>query len=195
MTLPPNLPTPTTVLRLYRLTLRHAGAAVLYARPASPNLRALYRPEFDIWMKRAKQGSEAVIKDKAEWETFAIRCEYRADLSALLLTPTASSLFAVQNTLELFHQSSTHADLSHRLTKNLASMQYHMDAHDGVSQRQAGTASSTLQYNRVEFLSGKKQADVEKVQAWDAFAELVGMAEGSAGLLLGKVRPRKPLEG
>lgn len=146
-------------------------------------------------MKRAKQGSEAVIEDKGEWETFATRCECRVDVSALLLALIASSLFAVQNTLELFHQSSMHANLSHRLTKNLASMQYHMDAHDGVSQRQAGIASSTLQYNRVEFLSGKKPADVEKVQAWDAFAGLVGMAEGSAGLLLGKVRPRKPLEG
>ena len=79
-----HIPTPTTVSRLYRLLLRHAGASVLYSRPAMPNLRALYRPEFDIWMKRAKQGEEAVMWDRAEWETFARRREMGTRISSLL---------------------------------------------------------------------------------------------------------------
>ena len=104
----------------------------------------------------------------------------------------------MQNTLELFHESSKRAELSHRLTKNLADMQYHMDAHEGVSKRQIGKSSSTLQHNRLDSISSKRlpsQAEREKLHAWDGFAELVGMAEGSASLLLGKVRSQKSAGG
>lgn len=103
----------------------------------------------------------------------------------------------MQNTLELFHQSSQHADLTHRLVKNLASMQYHMDAHDKIAYRKPGKPSAGLEHSRLGFLRDKKitqASEAEKLQAWDGFAELVGMAEGSAGLLLGKVRPHRPLE-
>ena len=47
--------------------------------------------------------------------------------------------------------------------------------------------------SRPEFLPGKarnRSSEVEKLHAWDAFAELVGMAEGSSGVLLGKLRPK-----
>jgi hypothetical protein len=68
-----HAPTPDTVRKIYRQVLRYAGSAVLYAHPARLNLRALYRPEFDVWMVKAKQGYEAVTKDTSEWEEFARR--------------------------------------------------------------------------------------------------------------------------
>ena len=76
-------------------------------------------------------------------------------------------------------------------------MQYHMDPRDLVVANRSGAHSPTLQMSRAEFLPGKKgrrQGEIDKLHAWDGFAELVGMSEGSAGLLLGKVRPRKSLE-
>ena len=68
-----NAPSPAKIVRLYRMMLRHAGASVLYARPAIFNLRALYRPEFDVWMTRAKAGRHELEKSQDEWEEFARR--------------------------------------------------------------------------------------------------------------------------
>lgn len=65
-------PTPRQVAQLYKAVLRYATAAVLYARPAKPNLRALYRPEFDIWMAAAKEPGS--VKPEA-WLEFARRSQ------------------------------------------------------------------------------------------------------------------------
>lgn len=70
-----NIPTPDVVCKIYRQVLRYAGASVLYALPARLNLRALYRPEFDIWMKKAKLGKDAAVRDRQEWEEFSRRGE------------------------------------------------------------------------------------------------------------------------
>lgn len=118
-------------------------------------------------------------------------------LGAYQLTLHLPALLKVQNTLDFFHRSSHHADLPHRLTKNLASMQYHMDAHDADRHRKPGKPSPRIQHSRIGFLTEKQAnhaAEIERMQAWDGFADLVGMAEGSAGLLLGKVRPKPDLE-
>ena len=55
--------------------MRYAAASVLYSRPASPNLKRLYRPEFDIWMGRVKRAgnAERLVQDRAEWEELARR--------------------------------------------------------------------------------------------------------------------------
>ena len=70
-----NVPTPLTITRLYRLVLRYAAASVLYSKPASQNLKRLYRPEFDIWMGRVMRAgsTERLVQDRAEWEEFARR--------------------------------------------------------------------------------------------------------------------------
>lgn len=52
---------------------------MLYSKPASPNLRALYRPEFDVWMGRARRESDADKVDRrVEWEEFATRGEWES---------------------------------------------------------------------------------------------------------------------
>ncbi|CAD6569169.1 MAG: hypothetical protein CYPHOPRED_003118 [Cyphobasidiales sp. Tagirdzhanova-0007] len=168
-----NTPIPIIIVKLYRRVLRQAGAAVLFSKPAMPNLRRLYRAEFDIWMTRAKGGPREFEQHREEWEEFARRA---------------------QSTLILLHRASTTNDIPHKLTAGLANMQYHMDPSPLVASRRSATASSSLQMSRPEFILGKKGRDtgeVEKIYAWDAFAEVAGMAEGSAGLLLGRVRPRK----
>jgi hypothetical protein len=55
----------------------------------------------------------------------------------------------------------------------------------------------SLSYARPEFLQAKKgklSGEVQKLYAWDPMAIVAGMAEGSAGVFLGKARPRKTLE-
>lgn len=66
-------PTPATIVRLYRIILYQAGAAVLFAKPAVHNLRALYRPELDIWMQKAKGDRLKIEESRHEWEEFARR--------------------------------------------------------------------------------------------------------------------------
>lgn len=68
-------PTPALICKIYRQVLRYAGSAVLYAHPARPNLRALYRPEFDIWMNKVKEGEAKAIEARPEWEEFSRRGE------------------------------------------------------------------------------------------------------------------------
>lgn len=68
-----GVPTPALIRVIYRQVLRYAGSSVLYAHPARLNLRMLYRPEFDIWMKKAKQGPRQAVKDRQEWEEFSRR--------------------------------------------------------------------------------------------------------------------------
>lgn len=41
--------------------------------------------------------------------------------------------------------------------------------------------------------AARQQGSLQKLYAFDAFADLISMAEGSSGLVLGKVRPRKPI--
>lgn len=101
----------------------------------------------------------------------------------------------VQNTLNLLHRSSATKDVTHKLTSNLADMQYHMDPTAAVAARTARSGTPSISMSRAEFLLGKagnRSDEVEKLHAWDALAELVGMAEGSSGVLLGKLRPRRP---
>lgn len=72
-------------------------------------------------------------------------------------------------------------------------MKYHADPPAHIEARLGGNALSTLRLTRPEFLipkKAKKQSEIDKIFAWDAFAETLAMAEGSAGLLLGKARPR-----
>lgn len=171
-----SVPTPSTITQLYRLVLRYAAASVLYSKPASQNLKRLYRPEFDIWMGRVQRASktERLVHDRAEWEEFARR---------------------VQKTLNLLHRSSTTRDVTHKLTSNLADMQYHMDPVASVAARTSRSGTPSVPMSRPEFLPGKarnRSSEVDKLHAWDAFAELVGMAEGSSGVLLGKLRPKSP---
>jgi hypothetical protein len=101
----------------------------------------------------------------------------------------------VQNTLALLHRSSTTKDVTHKLTSNLADMQYHMDPVASVAARTSRSSTPSIPMSRPEFLLGKaanRTSEVEKLRAWDAFAELVGMAEGNSGVLLGKLRPKWP---
>lgn len=94
----------------------------------------------------------------------------------------------------LHHCSHYTGTTPHVLTANLASMRYHMDPPAGVAARLGSNSLSTLHLSRPEFLpekKSKKQAEVEKLFAWDAFAEVVGMAEGSTGLMLGRAKPMR----
>lgn len=68
-----SAPTPALIRRIYRQVLRYAGSAVLYAHPARPNLRALYRPEFDTWMQKVNEGEEKAFAARPEWEEFSRR--------------------------------------------------------------------------------------------------------------------------
>ena len=107
----------------------------------------------------------------------------------------SSHTSTVQNTLHLLHRSSTIKDVTHKLTSNLADMQYHMDPVASVAARTSRSGTPSVPMSRPEFLLGKaasRSSEIEKLHAWDAFAELVGMAEGSSGVLLGKLRPRSP---
>lgn len=94
----------------------------------------------------------------------------------------------------LHHCSHYTGTVPHVLTSNLASMRYYMDPPAQVAARLGSTSLSTLRSSRPEFLpekKGKKRAEVDKLFAWDAFAEIVGMAEGSTGLMLGKAKPMR----
>ena len=72
-----------------------------------------------------------------------------------------------------------------------------MDPHPSVVAQRSGVSLSTLERSRPEFLplkKGRNAGEIERLFAWDALAEVAGMAEGSAGMLLGKARPRKKPE-
>lgn len=85
-----NAPTPSVIRSIYRQVLRYAGSSVLYAHPARLNLRVLFRPEFDIWLNKAKLGEEQAVKDKPEWEEFS-----RRGVSLILAQSQCPALLAV----------------------------------------------------------------------------------------------------
>lgn len=88
-------------------------------------------------------------------------------------------------------------DVTDKLTANLADLRYFMDPPAFVEAKLPMKSRIGLSYARPEFLQSKKgklPGEVQKLYAWDPMAIVASMAEGSAGVFLGKARPRKTLE-
>jgi len=171
---------PATFTSLYRLFLRTCSASVLQFRPATRNLRQLWRPTFDTAAKvtrelQAGSPDANTRKLKEDWLTV---WEQRMD-----------------NTLALLYNSSTSRGLPHQLTRNLGFLV--LSQHQRLRSHQFPVWSPQLpptspRYKpAVEAPSRKDQnskrwADFDE-KAWTALSQVVRMAEGRQGISLGQI--------
>ena len=106
----------------YRLFLRATSAAVLHHPTATRNVRKLYRPIFneaaqvEVQLKTTQDPQTSKLLD--QW---LVNWNKRGNnlLDHTLPRITRLFFFAVDNTLELLHNSATTRGLSHRLTRNI----------------------------------------------------------------------------
>lgn len=97
----------------------------------------------------------------------------------------------------MLKKSSTTIGVPHKLTSNLANMRYHSDPPQKVQRRSSAIGTpNPLSQSTPAFLAGRKgrsQAEIQRLYALDAFGETVAVAEASAGLFLGRLKPREVL--
>ncbi|VDC02835.1 unnamed protein product [Peniophora sp. CBMAI 1063] len=176
---------PPSLTSLYRLFLRAASASVLDQHTARKQLRRLWRPNFESAARiiRDLDRADTVPTERARLEEALRVWEQRAD-----------------NTLALLMNSSGSRGLPHKLTRNLASLNYHIrDTHTPKAGPQ--WKSSPDYYvdleaafkNRLKQERGQSKGASPEYnrQAWGALEEVVRMAEGSAGVLLGQPKYRR----
>ncbi|KAI0035602.1 hypothetical protein K488DRAFT_42993 [Vararia minispora EC-137] len=173
---------PASIRSVYRIFLRACAASVLH-HPAKRTLRRLWRGNFDA--------------------AVSVHKEYMlADLSAAERAKRAEWLriweSRVDNTLELLLTSATSRGLPHKLTKNLSRLHWDFINFNNDRYNRQGPAWDpspdsykdidehlrVLEKRRKGALRGKDLA--YDAQAWGALEEVVRMAEGTSGLVLGQ---------
>ncbi|KZV66709.1 hypothetical protein PENSPDRAFT_584914 [Peniophora sp. CONT] len=180
-----NSKLPSSLTSLYRIFLRASSASVLDQRTARKELRRLWRPNFESAAETARQleRPDLTQTERARREEWLRVWEQRAD-----------------NTLALMMSSSGSRGLAHKLTSNLASLNYHIrDAHRPKSGPQWKTSPDAYVdleealKNRLKQERGQSKGASPEYnrEAWGALEEVVRMAEGSAGVLLGRPRYRR----
>ncbi|EIN06401.1 hypothetical protein PUNSTDRAFT_105383 [Punctularia strigosozonata HHB-11173 SS5] len=177
---------PPTFRSLYRLLLRTASAAVLHQPTSARALRRLYRAPFEEAASVLRRPSPPSDADAAWMRTFEARMD---------------------NTLSLLYSSARSHGLGHQLTRNLTVLS-RLEHHRAVQNRRAAIAllprwNPRLAPNSLEYTPhppprDKRTENKEAKRArhrlmddevWSAFGEAVRLAEGRAGVILGRVPP------
>ncbi|KAJ7579008.1 hypothetical protein C8J56DRAFT_796553 [Mycena floridula] len=170
---------PPTFTSLYRLLLRTASASVLHHQAAKINLRRLYRPTFEdaaqVVRRLEQKPGDPVLENWLKlWNE------------------------RMDNTLALLYTSSQSRGLPHRLTRNLSLLswgEYHRLSTELLprwnSQRTPSHYEIPLPPNSEEGIT--KAQDQERWDAvdrcqWNAFSDVLRMAEGQGGLVFGTAR-------
>ncbi|KAH8110458.1 hypothetical protein DFH11DRAFT_1514227 [Phellopilus nigrolimitatus] len=185
ITLPPEFTS------LYRLFLRGTSASVLHHGPATRGLRRLYRPSFEAAAQSMKRIQAREI-DPIEKEKIRI---WLGEFDE-----------RINNTLAFLHNSSLSRGLAHRLIYRLSFLQR---SNYGWSMKRylypSGTWNPQLPPDSEVYKirvqrEGSREANKERKKmaqqniddsAWGALEEVVKMAEGRDGLVMGMLRFNK----
>lgn len=197
---------PPTFRSLYRLLLRTASAAVLHQPTAARALRRLYRAPFEEAASVLRRASPPSDADAAWMRTFEARSASRQSLP-LRAAKLTNGTSAVDNTLSLLYSSARSHGLGHQLTRNLT-MLSRLEHHRAVQDRRVAIAllprwNPRLAPDSPEYAPHPRPRDkrTENKEAkrarhrlmddevWSAFGEAIRLAEGRAGVSLGRVPP------
>lgn len=191
---------PAELTSLYRIFLRATSAAVLNNGPGTRGLRRVYRPTFEA-AARAIQCAQDLESTSEEAQTVKLwldEFDKRGKSQICLtisLTPKRSS---ANGTLELLHNAALSRGLPHRAILHL----FHLSRsnHHWSSENQEYPIiawSPQLRRDDPKYRPGwnmtsnqrKRKAEVDIAsKAWNGLGEVIRMAEGRDGILLGKVR-------
>ncbi|KAF9646197.1 hypothetical protein BDM02DRAFT_3100298 [Thelephora ganbajun] len=171
---------PPGLRSLYRLVLRTSSASVLHVRPATPRLRAMWRPTFDVAVRMTREVQHSPLTDDearaaAQAREWLNRWEKQMD-----------------NTLSLLYNSAISRGLAHKLTRNLHALSHRRkDWLHSAYERPGAPWKPTGE--PVHARPKKHQADRHESGglAWNMVGEVVRMAEGRDQLMLGRVPPRQ----
>ncbi|KIY46128.1 hypothetical protein FISHEDRAFT_75971 [Fistulina hepatica ATCC 64428] len=175
-------PLPPTFRSLYRIFLRAASASVLHHNAGKKYLRKLWRASFDDAVKVIRL-LESPLSDaeRLRWGTWWEAWNARAD-----------------RTLQLLYTSSQSRGLEHRLTRNLGLLSHSEQL--WLNSRRFPVwkpqAPPRLQLGRVPAKELAREARQARwldlnLTSWGGIQEVVRMAEGKDGLLLGKITVKR----
>ncbi|KAH8103548.1 hypothetical protein BXZ70DRAFT_738438 [Cristinia sonorae] len=169
-----NKPLPLAFTSLYRLVLRAAGASVLHHPAQTRQLRRLFRPTFQeaakVIRKLEKQPSDQ--QHLSEW---------------LELWQTR-----VDSTLSVLATSSSSRGLSHNLTRNIATILRNASFANPKRKfnwnPKLAPDSKAYQPKPLASFAKDRESQAYSNDAFGALGEVIMMAEGRHGILLGRVR-------
>jgi hypothetical protein len=205
-----SLDIPPNMKSLYRMFLRACSTSVLHNTRAKRQLRRLWRPSFEAAINVLKECQRSdILPEELEkrrqwlaiWEN---RSAFHANVSHTVLLRLMSRL--VENTAEMLLTSSTSRGLPHQLTRNLSFLHSTFIEREKLIRNRIGQPWNPApeQFEDVPAFLRKlekrgkgmtrgtdSQYDTE---AYGALEEVVRMAEGTAGLVLGRptFRRRRP---
>jgi len=185
---------------LYRLVLRTSSASVLHARPATPRLRAMWRPTFDVAAQMTRkvqcppptEDGARVAAQAREWlntwekQSTSMNACIQSNCSGTYKIPT------VDNTLSLLYNSAISRGLAHKLTRNLHVLSYRRKywLHSAY-----GRPSAPWRPTGINLRANPNKRQTERngpgELAWNMVGEVFRMAEGRDQLMLGRVPPRQ----
>ncbi|KAI9441546.1 hypothetical protein H4582DRAFT_1809959 [Lactarius indigo] len=170
---------PPSFTSLYRLLLRTSSVAVLHHKAATRYVRTLWKPTF-------REAGTVILR----LQNPTLATAEKAQLEKWLCLWESS----VDRTLSLLSTSAQSRGLAHKLTRNLAFLNF------GFHQYQESVRfGSKLPWNpqQQEYKPARQarpsQIEVEKFdsQCWGALEETARMAEGKSRLSLGKIAFRR----
>lgn len=166
------------VKSVYRTFLRATSASLLHHPTGTRCLRARFRTAFEQYFRlhSSTKAAGRAANEIQEWDT-------RSMCSIFDVTVSYSHRKTVDNTLRLLQSSATSRGLPHQLTRNLSLLV------NARALEQARTAHPKWNPDRVV---GKKSPTTNPTESLanqidDILEENLALAEGTAGVLLGRV--------
>lgn len=202
-----NLPPKFT--SLYRLFLRAISASTLHNGPATRRIRRLYKPNFEAAARNIRhlENMEAGTAESVQIQKWLDTFDQRSKkiVSSAMKTSDLIYVFAltVNNTLEMLHTSSYSRGLAHQLFRSLAFLSRFQ--YSWSYERYLRPASywnpklppNSPEYKPQDLMEGSRKSNKEKNRmqmqkikdkTWNAFGEVINMAEGRDGVIMGRVK-------
>ncbi|KAH7906627.1 hypothetical protein BJ138DRAFT_1015906 [Hygrophoropsis aurantiaca] len=184
-------PLPQSFTSLYRLLLRTSSVSVLHKPSASRRLRALWRPTFEhaAQVIRTLQNGSENPGEQEQLQIWLRIWEQRMD-----------------NTLSLLATSAQSRGLPHQLTRNLSWLRkshatWVKDRYYAHKPWKPQLPETSPEYERKPIVPKTSKAqDIQTKnrrfrlfdeKSWDAFGEVVRMAEGRHQISLGRIRLKR----
>jgi len=166
---------PPSFTSLYRLVLRTSSAAVLHHKVATRYVRTLWKPPFReaATIVHRLQNPTLGTAEKAQLERWLSLWESSMD-----------------NTLSLLSTSAQSRGLAHKLTRNLAFLNFYFRRYQEQTLHNATRPwdPQQKQYQPVrEVRPAQIKAEKFDSQCWGALEETARMAEGKGRLSLGRI--------
>lgn len=188
---------PSSFISLYRLFLRAGSASVLHQKAARKQLRWLFRPIFDVAARVVGdlQSNQLSRSERARRELFLDIFQQRSTWMNYSLL--VSSHLSVDGSLSLLLNSAQYRGVPHRAIYNLNRLR---NAHAVWTHRKYYSGAKNAWNPKVAVAHNLKphapqrprdmdRMEKDRIQerCWDAFGEVVRMAEGRHNLSLGRL--------